>query len=96
MAQGRLIMKAAGADQAKIDEADALRGRMVAIVRAETDPAAAAAKLRAAMASEAKAQGLSDAAIEAQVAQIEQTLAPIALETMTHWILRHVGPLTQG
>ncbi len=176
MAQGRLIMKATGADQAKIDNADALRARMIAIVRAEKDPAAASAKLRATAAADAKAQGLSDAEVEAQVTQInsdwfrfffdydpaptlralkcpvlaivgakdlqvppdlnlppmraalahnpdveidelpglnhlfqtaqtgsvseygqiEETLAPSALETMTRWILRHTSPPAQG
>jgi pimeloyl-ACP methyl ester carboxylesterase len=70
MAQGRLIMKAAGASQAKIDNADALRARMIAIVRTEKDPAAAATKLRATAAADAKVQGLSDAEIDAQVTQI--------------------------
>ena len=65
--QGRLISKAMGMSDAKIAESSALREQAIAIVRAEKDPAVAAARLRERLTAAAKAQGLGDAAIEAQI-----------------------------
>ena len=70
MEQGRLMSKAGGMSDARIEETSNLRGRMIAIVRQEKDPATAAAKLREAMAAQAKAQGLPDSAVETQISQI--------------------------
>ena len=70
MEQGRLIAKALGADQAKIDKASALREQLFDIARDDKDPAVAAAKARHAMAAAAKELGVPESAIEAQVQQI--------------------------
>ncbi len=170
--QGRLISKAMGLSAETVAKSSAVRDQLIAIVRAEPDPAVAAVKMRAVMAGPAKAQGMSDAAIDAQIAvlntdwfryffnydpapglrkvrqpvlamigskdlqvppdqnlpalraalthnpdaeidelpslnhlfqtaktgaigeygEIEETIAPVALDTMTVWIVKHVGP----
>ena len=170
--QGRLISKAMGLSDEKVAKSSALRDQLIAIVRTEPDPALAAAKMRAVLLAPAKAQGMSDAAIDSQIAalntdwfryffnydpaptlrkvrcpvlamigskdlqvppdqnlpalraalagnpgaevdelpslnhlfqtaktgavgeygEIEETMAPLALDTMTGWIAKHVGP----
>jgi len=66
--QGRLITRAMGMSEAKITQSSALRDEAIAIVRAEKDPAAAAAKIRARLSAAARDQGLTDQQIEAQIA----------------------------
>jgi len=170
--QGRLISKAMGLSDEKVAKSSALRDQLIAIVRTEPDPALAAAKMRAVLLAPAKAQGMSDAAIDSQIAalntdwfryffnydpaptlrkvrcpvlamigskdlqvppdqnlpalraalagnpgaevdelpslnhlfqtaktgavgeygEIEETMAPLALDTVTGWIAKHVGP----
>jgi pimeloyl-ACP methyl ester carboxylesterase len=70
MEQGRLISKAMGMDEGKIEKTSAVRAQMIAIVRAEKDSAKAAAKLRLALAQTAKAQGEPDSVVDAQISVI--------------------------
>ncbi len=70
MEQGRLISKAYGADDAKLQKASALRQQIFDIARTEKDPAIAAAKARQAMTAAAKDLGVPESAIDAQADQI--------------------------
>lgn len=70
MEQGRLIAKAEGEGDAEIAQESGLRAQLFAIVRAEKDPAAASAKLAAALGAYAKAHSLPEAGLEAQAGQI--------------------------
>jgi len=65
--QGRLLTKAAGMSDAQVDAQSALRAQMIAIVRDEKDPAVAEAKLRAVAAAAPKLEGVSPAAMDAQI-----------------------------
>ena len=170
--QGRLISRAMGMTDQQVADDSTLREQMIAIVRAEKDPAVAEAKLRALLAANPQMNGQPAAVIDAQIkamnnawfrfffnydpavalrkvrcpvlaingskdlqvppaqslpairaalahnpdvevdelpglnhlfqtaktgapgeyGEIEETIAPVALDTMTGWIVRHVGP----
>jgi len=174
--QGRLISKAMGLSDQQVADSSALREQMIAIVRAEKDPAVAAAKMRALVARDPKRKDVPQATIDAQIeaintdwfrfffnydpaialrqvrcpvlamigskdlqappdqnlpairaalahnrdaeveelpslnhlfqtartgavgeyGEIEETIAPLALDTMTNWIVKHVGPPAHG
>jgi pimeloyl-ACP methyl ester carboxylesterase len=70
MEQGRLISKAYGVDDAKLQKASALREQLFDIARDEKDPTVAAAKARQALAAQGKDLGVPEGAIDAQVQQI--------------------------
>jgi pimeloyl-ACP methyl ester carboxylesterase len=69
-AQGRLISRAMGMDESKVAAEGALRDQAIATVRAERDPAKAAVKLRALLTASAKTLGMSDAEVDAYIAQL--------------------------
>jgi pimeloyl-ACP methyl ester carboxylesterase len=62
--QGRLILKASGASDAWVDQTDALRQKLLGIVRSEKDQSTAAAKMKAALDDFAKAHNLPASALE--------------------------------
>jgi pimeloyl-ACP methyl ester carboxylesterase len=68
--QGRLISKAYGVDDARLQKASALREQLFDIMRDEKDSAAAAAKARTLLASSGKDMGLPDSAIDGLVQQV--------------------------
>jgi pimeloyl-ACP methyl ester carboxylesterase len=65
--QGRLIARAMGLNGDKAAQASALREKAIDIVRAEKDPDVTERKLRTLFVGQAKAQGLSDGDIDAQI-----------------------------
>jgi pimeloyl-ACP methyl ester carboxylesterase len=68
--QGRLISKAYGVDDARLQKATALRQQLFDIARDEKDPDAAAAKARQALAAQAKDLGVPEDAIDTLIKQI--------------------------
>jgi pimeloyl-ACP methyl ester carboxylesterase len=70
MEQGRLIAKANGMDDAKLQKASTMRRELFDIARDEKDPAVAVTRARQVMAASAKEMGLPDALVDAQVKQI--------------------------
>jgi dienelactone hydrolase len=69
--QQRLIAKAMNLDDAALARTTADQARVIAIVRDETDPAVAAAKLEAAADDMAVGEGVPEAQVESRVAQID-------------------------
>jgi hypothetical protein len=70
MEQGRLIAKAMGLTDAQVDRGQALRKEIFGIVRTEKDPQVAAARLKTAADTWAKANDVAPQAVELQVGLI--------------------------
>jgi hypothetical protein len=77
--QSRLVYKAMGLSDAQLEKVAALSRNAAVIIRAEKDPAVAAAKLRAAMAANAKALGLPDNVADVQLSQMDSDWMRFAL-----------------
>lgn len=65
--QGDLLARAGGAAETDIAAGSELRGKLIAIVREERDPAVAETKLRAAFADFAKAHNVPQRVVDAQI-----------------------------